>query len=348
MKQAILNLREKVRNLSHKIGNTRFMLAAKKVIFYIPNYLTERIPFRSRKVLWGVVFILPLMIGFVYFFMFPFFTSLYYSFSNVKIEPGQGVVSSWVGLKNYQYVFTEAATIDGSFNEILVSAILDIVFDIPVILIFSLLIAVVLNSKFKGRAFVRAVFFMPVIFNSQAIDLAMTSATALSEAMSGVTKDLFSNMFNFQDYLLNANIPVAGVTFLGNAAEKIYTIVSYSGVQILIFLSAIQSVPKHLYEAAKMEGATQYEMFWKITFPMVSPMMLTAAVYTVVDSFLTSPLVKVIAEYNNPKPQVSPKLGQLTNYGINAAMSWVFCLVSVIIIGLVLITLSKAVFYYDE
>jgi ABC-type sugar transport system permease subunit len=348
MKQQIIKLRKSISDFGQKIVNSRFMLSVKKVLAYIPNYLAEHIPFRRRKILWGAAFILPLLIGFVYFFIFPFITSLIYSFSNVVIQPGEGVVSTWVGLNNYKYVFTEAATIDGSFNEILVQAIIDIVFDIPVILIFSLLIAVVLNSKFKGRAFVRAVFFMPVIFNSQAIDLAMTSASALTEFMAGVTTDLFSNMFNFQDYLLQANIPIAGVTFLGNAAKKIYTIVSYSGVQILIFLSAIQSVPKHLYEAAKMEGATQYEMFWKITFPMVSPMMLTAAVYTVVDSFLTSPLVKVISTYNNPKPQVSPTLGTLTNYGINAAMSWVFCLVSVVIIGLVLITLSKAVFYYDE
>ena len=147
--------------------------------------------------------------------------------------------------------------------------------------------------------------------------------------------------------MLNANIH-CGVTFLGNASAKIYNIISYSGVQILIFLAAIQSVPKHLYEAAKIEGATQYEMFWKITFPMVSPMMLTAAVYTVVDSFLTSPLVTFIAAYNTPRKIDSKILGKLTEYGVNAAMSWVFCIVGMVIISIVLVLLSKAVFYYDE
>jgi ABC-type sugar transport system permease subunit len=166
--------------------------------------------------------------------------------------------------------------------------------------------------------------------------------------MESVNTDIFSNMFSFQDYLLNANIPVFGVTFLGNAVNKIYEIISFSGVQILIFLSAIQSVPKHLYEAAKIEGATQYEMFWKITFPMVSPMMLTAAVYTVVDSFLTSPLVKFINVYNKPGSESSELLGKLSYYGINAAMSWIFCLISVVIISLTLLILSKAVFYYDD
>lgn len=338
-----------IRKYWDKLWNLSFMRKVKEVLQIIPNWLADNIPYKKRKLIWGVVFILPLMIGFVYFFFIPFINSLVYSFSYVNNEAEGGkLLSYFIGLKNYQYIFTEAANTDGTFTEIMVEAVLDIIFDIPVILIFSLIVAVVLNSKFKGRAFVRAVFFMPVIFNSQAINLAMTSATALSNFMDSVNNDIFSNMFNFKDFLLNANIPAFGVTFLGNAVSKIYEIISYSGVQILIFLSAIQSVPKHLYEAAKMEGATQYEMFWKITFPMVSPMMLTAAVYTVVDSFLTSPLIDIINSYNSAGFQESKILGKISNYGINAAMSWIFCLIGIAIIGLTLLILSKAVFYYDE
>lgn len=326
--------------------NTKPMKKVRYILGYIPNWLADHIPYRKRKIIWGVVFIVPLIIGFIYFFLAPFIVSMIYSFSDVK---NKGVFNiTWSGLKNYKYVFTEAGNSDGSFTELLVDAVLDIVFDVPVILIFSLIMAVVLNSKFKGRAFVRAVFFMPVIFNSQAIDMAMTSATAITQTMDQIQQDIFSTMFSFQDYLLNANMPTFLVTFLGDATSKIYEIISYSGVQILIFLSALQSVPKHLYEAAKIEGATQYEMFWKITFPMVSPMMLTAAVYTIVDSFLTSPLVDIISDYNDPKSVTSEILGTVTNYGIHSAMSWVFCLLSVLMIAITLGILSKAVFYYDE
>ncbi len=335
-----------LRQFFSKLGETKFFQAVSRVLGYVPNYLARVIPYRQRKKIWGVVFVLPLLVGLIYFFIIPLIVSVNYSFNNVEIK--SGIQLQFVGFKNYIYAFTEAATTAGSFSEILVQAIIDIVSDIPVILIFSLLIAVVLNSKFKGRAFVRAIFFMPVIFNSQAIDLAMTSATALQQTIQATTNDLFAQMFSFEDFLLNANIPVGGVTFLGNASAKIYDIISYSGVQILIFLSAIQSVPKHLYEAAKIEGATQYEMFWKITFPMVSPMMLTAAVYTVVDSFLTSPLVTFIAAYNTTDKIDSATLGSLTDFGVNAAMSWVFCIVSMVIVALVLWLLSKAVFYYDE
>ncbi|MDD3191547.1 MAG: sugar ABC transporter permease [Bacilli bacterium] len=346
MKEFFSNLRNKINAFFYRVGQSKFMIKVKSVLGYIPEKIADNISFRTRKKIWGLVFILPLLIGFVYFFAIPFVRSVQFGFSNVYND--NGIKADWVGLSNYIYAFTEAATTAGSFTEILVQAVIDIVSDIPVILIFSLLVAVVLNSKFKGRAFVRAIFFMPVIFNSQAIDLAMTSATALQAAMEAVTNDLFSQMFSFEDFLLNANIPIGGVTFLSNASAKIYDIISYSGVQILIFLSAIQSVPKHLYEAAKIEGATQYEMFWKITFPMVSPMMLTAAVYTIVDSFLTSPLVNFISAYSMPDTIDTENLGVLTNYGVNAAMSWIFCLISIIIIGITLGVLSKAVFYYDE
>lgn len=282
------NIASKIRKVYHKILDSKVVRAIKNVLSYIPRFLADHIPYRSRKLIWGIVFLLPLVIGFVYFFLIPFISSIIYSFSYVENVPGQGIVTRPVGFANYIYAIKEAANIDGSFSEHLVSALIDITTDIPVILIFSLLIAVVLNSKFKGRAIARAIFFMPVIFNSQAIDIALGSeGEALDLVLQNSTADLFESMFNFETFLLNANIPVWLVSFLGNASAKIYDIVTYSGVQILIFLAALQSVPKHLYEAAQMEGATKYEMFWKITFPMVSPMMLPAAVYTVVDSFMT-------------------------------------------------------------
>ena len=158
---------------------------------------------------------------------------------------------------------------------------------------------------------------------------------------------------------MEAKLPVVLVSFLGNASNKIYDIISYSGIQILIFLSAIQSVPRHLYEAAKMEGATQYEMFWKITFPMVSPMLLAAAVYTVVDSFLRSPILKILDAYSGPgKSSINDTtLGigvvvdntyKLTDYGINSAMSVVFTLLIAVVMAIILGILSKVVFYYDD
>lgn len=324
----------------------------RNVVKKISTAISMRLKYDKRQAIWGIVFILPLLVGFVYFFFIPFCTTIIYSLSNVKnmgtnSETNEfiGVITEWVGFDNYKYIWNEHAT----FKETMLSSFGDTLLNVPLIIIFSLIVAVVLNSEFRGRAFVRAVFFMPVIFNSQAIDVAMKTGTLISETMDEANQDVFSTMFNFSDFLTNANLPTTAVNFLASASESIFDIISYSGVQILVFLSAIQSVPKHLYEAAKIEGATQYEIFWKITFPMVSPQMLTAGVYTVVDSFLRSEILTTINRFQTAgNVTFAGGLGNLTNYGVHAAMSLLFCLSSVLVIAIVVFVISKVVFYYDE
>ena len=366
-----------------KFFNTKPMRAIGKVLLFLPRKLDERLNNQQRKSMWGIIFIIPLVVGFVYFFIIPFVLAIVYSFSYVdKFTNVPGLTTIFVGWNNYIYVFKDSTVaidyVAYTFPELLVKALIEIITDLPVILIFSLIMAVVLNSKFTGRTLVRAIFFMPVIFNSQAVDLAIESRTAMSAIISQNTTKIFENMFSFKDFLMNANIPVVFVTFLGNASSKIYDIISYSGIQILIFLSAIQSVPRHLYEAAKMEGATQYEMFWKITFPMVSPMLLTTAVYTIVDSYTRSSFIKAITKFSDSKKSTTysapgltgsaydkyiqylssstdkdklpegNSLAQLSNYGIGAALSIMYSIMVILIIAIGLGILSKAVFYYDN
>ena len=342
-------IRQAISNGWRSLKDTKPMRTVSQGVSYIPNKMADLLPHRTRKIIWGVVFLLPLVIGLIYFFLAPLFISLQYSFSFVENINGVGVQTTNIGWKNFIFVFTEASTTTDTFSELLVLTVIDIVSDVPIILIFSLLIAVVLNSKFKGRALVRAIFFMPVIFNSQAIDIIMVHSSQIDATIAETTNQLFAQMFNFQDFLANANLPIGFVSFLGGASDKIYEIISYSGVQILIFLSAIQSVPKHLYEAAQMEGATKYEMFWKITWPMVSPMMLPVVVYTVVDSFLTSPLLGIIRTYSiSTGKTTSAALGTISDYGIGAAMSWIFAIVGLIVVSIFGFIISRMVFYYDE
>lgn len=334
------------------LGKTKAMQTTGNVISYLPRKLTKNLRYKQRQAAWGIVFIIPLLIGFIYFFLIPFITTIVYSFSYVQTLSSNsvtgkfvGITTEWIGFDNYRYVWSQHAT----FKQDLITSFTTTILNVPLILIFSLIIAVVLNSKFKGRAFVRAIFFMPVIFNSQAVDVAMSTGETLATAVEDATAELFASMFNFQDFLVNANIPMFAVNFLGTATNQIYDIISYSGVQILIFLSGIQSVPKHLYEAAKIEGATQYEIFWKITFPMVSPLMLTAGVYTVVDSLLRSSVIETINRFsNNNFVKLTNGFGSVSYYGIHAAMSWLFAISSILIISIVLIFISRMVFYYDE
>ena len=326
----------------------KFAKISKKVKGYFNTHFT----YRRRQALWGIVFIIPLIIGFIYFFLLPFITTIVFSFSNIyRTTPNQytsnvyGAVTEWVGFDNYRFVWSVHST----FKETLWSVFKSTLVNTLMILVFSLIIAVVLNSKFRGRAFVRAVFFMPVIFNSQAVDAATSIGATVTDAMERSGQDIFTTMFNFSDFLTAANVPATAVNFLTNAAKNIFDVISYSGVQILIFLSGIQSVSKQLYEAAKIEGATQYEIFWKITFPMVSPLMLTAGVYTVVDSFLRSDLLKLMSSYaTGGDVSFSLGLGALTKDGIYSAMSILFILVSLAVLAIVLLALRRLVFYYDD
>lgn len=351
---------DKIKEGWQKLCETK---AAQKVFYvlgYIPNKISSKMKNSTRKAVWGFIFVIPLIIGFVYFFLIPFIYTVIYSLSWVE-NTGNIIV---LGFDNYIYAFKQITfTYNWEsylFTEWIVFVMMQMITDIPIILIFSMIMAVILNSEFKGRAAARAIFFIPVIFNSQAIDTAVSAYSALANTTSGATDDLFSQMFNFKDFLTEAKLPPFLVTFLGNASTKIYDIISYSGIQILIFLSAIQSVPRHLYEAAKMEGATQYEMFWKITFPMVTPMLLAAAVYTVVDSFLRSPMLSMLEKYSGPgkRDNLDEALGighlaedgimKLTDYGINSAIAIIFTACIGLLMLVVLGILSKVVFYYDE
>jgi ABC-type sugar transport system permease subunit len=337
--------------------NLKFIKPVVNVVAYPFRKLIEKTTYRQRKALWGVVFIIPLVIGFIFFFVLPFFTTIFYSFSwigqlgvNDYTKDSVGYTTSFVGFDNYRYLWSGYSTSLGTFPSILSSTAWSIILNIPLVMIFSLIIAVVLNTKFFGRAFIRAVFFMPVIFNSQAVDQAMTQALTLSGAIEGAGETAFTNIFNFSNFLLNVNLPGNIVTFLTTTSDQIYNVLTYSGVQILIFLAAIQSVPKHLYEAAKIEGATQYEIFWKITFPMVSPMMMPVCIFTVIDSLMRSALLTNLKAFELPGIRITmySPLGELSTLGIHAAMSLLFCLITIVIILLAIGLISLMVFYYDE
>ncbi len=349
----ILNkISHKREELREKNKDSKFFNGVKKVFGFVPNYLANNISYRKKQALWGFVFVLPLMIGFIYFFLFPFINTIIYSFCNVYNASANkyngkiyGSVTEFVGFDNYKYIWNVHAT----FKDTLVDVFFNTLLQVVLILIFSLIIAVVLNSKFKCRAFVRAVFFMPVIFNSQAVDIAVSKGSSMSTIMDESGQDVFSTVFDFSEFLISANVPKTAVDFLTKTCDSIFDVISYSGVQILIFLSGIQSVSKSLYEAAKIEGATQYEIFWKITFPMVSPLMLTAGIYTVVDSFLRSDLLKLMSKYGSSGDVAyTLGLGGLTNDGIYAAMSILFCLVSLAVVAIVTLVLRKVVFYQND
>uniref|UniRef100_A9U874 Predicted protein n=1 Tax=Physcomitrium patens TaxID=3218 RepID=A9U874_PHYPA len=191
------------------------------------------------------------------------------------------------------------------------------VINVPLIVIFSLFLAVLLNQRFVGRAIARSIFFLPVILASGVIANLETSSLvqAINEqnaggAVSGLGTSELTRI------MVNSGVSDNIVAYLTSAVDRIYQIVSQSGVQILIFLAGIQSVSPQLYEASKIEGATGYEAFWKITLPMVSPLILVNVIYTVIDSFSRSEMTTLIRETGFTN----------FNFGLSSAMAWIYFL----------------------
>lgn len=292
----------------------------------------RKITYDQQKLIWAIIFLLPWIIGFLFLFLIPMINSFRYSFFHVEASPDGGFITTWVGFRNYYNALRVEAIGNTIFQVEVIDTITEVAINIPVILIFSLFIATVLNQEFRGRAIARAIFFLPVILNSAAVTAALATGQAVSNALSD--EGAFSVVFALNDYLLRAGLGPNFVNFIGELIGRIYSILSYSGVPILLFLAGIQSIPKHLYEAAEIEGATSYEMFWLITLPNIKVHFLTVSIFILIDHFMTSP----IAEYIDMLKQ--------TQWGLKAAMSWLYVLVILSILAVLLIV-SK-VFKWGE
>jgi ABC-type sugar transport system permease subunit len=293
------------------------------------------IPYDVQHMIWGIAFCLPWFLGFIFFFLIPLSQSVWWSFNDVSPAKG-GLNITFAGLGNYIALFSNY--VDESslvFTETLFSSLGQLVLNLLIVVIFSLLIAIFLNTKFKGNGFVKAIFFIPVIFNTTAVTIAMEGL--LGGRLDSSMSENFALAREFTMLLRKMSLPVSFTDFLIAAVDQIFAIVNMSGVQILIFLAAIQSVPRHLYEAAKIEGATRYEMFWKITFPMVTPIFLTVVVYTVVQSFANSDMIRFM---QNAEKQMK--------YGLASTIAVIFFVLNFILIGLIFLLLKSKVFYYDE
>ena len=254
-------------------------------------------------------------------------------------KQGGGFNFDFVLFGNYRNLFLSETLGGSTVLEVLTNSILDIVIDLPIILLFSIFIAVLLNTKFKGHQLVKAIFFIPVVYNM----------TVVNNTLSGTFGQLFESSLSegfqlgqtFSNFLMDIGIGGGLIEFLMSAVDRIFLIVNKSGIQIIVFIAALQSIPVHLYESAKVEGATKYEMFWKVTIPMISPMIMTALVYTLVDSFGSSDIMNFLT-VNSQGTTMATNMP-----GMYSAISIVYFLANIIIIAFAFLLLRKSVFYYE-
>lgn len=277
----------------------------------------------KRRAKMGWFFIMPWLIGVVLFFLQALVQVVRYAFTNLTFnaETGMELIPLDGLFDNFIFAFRE----DANFPQRLSQSLTSMLYQIPVILIFSLFIAIVLNQKFRGRGFMRAVFFLPVIITSGVI------GTVINSSMSNVTlgSDSSTAMFDaslLTESLISFGLPDQVVNVLGSAVSNVADLVWKSGVQILIFLMGILSIPESHYDVAKVEGADGWETFCKVVFPAVSPYIILNFVYTMIDIFVS---------YDNTVMRWIISLMEGTKYSYAAAMALSYFVIVVLIIGVI-------------
>lgn len=278
---------------------------------------------RSR---WGFMFITPWIIGICLFFAVPLLQSIWYSFCNVKME-ADGLQTSFAGLSQYNKILNA----DPDYTKMLKTAVSSIAYKLPLIIIISLIFALLLNQKFKGRLFFRALYFLPVIIATGAV-IEIIFMTTSSGVSTGGPESISDSLFSVSDIMnfLNLSNEIAG--YVKVAINSIFDLVWSCGIQIILFISGLQTIPATVYEACKVEGATKWEQFWFITFPMLGRVTLLVIIFTMVELFTDS--------RNTLMSNISAKM-IAGNYDATSAMLWFYFLIVGGIIGILVLAYTK-------
>ncbi len=292
---------------------------------------------QKRKAIAGYLFISPFIIGFLLFLFKPLFESLYMSFCEVTL--GAGVVDmKWVGIKNYY----DAFRIDPDYLVNLTDVLPQMILYSIGIIVFSFFVSLLLNQDFKARGLVRAVFFLPVIMSSGVI-LGLEENNSLMAQIADTVEAAAANVSItavLEEVLETAGVGTRAYNWVFEIIDNIYDIATASGIQIIIFISGLQSISSSMYEAAYIEGCTKWESLWKITFPMVSSIFLVNWIYTVVDFSMRSD--------NDVMSKIDKVMVTELRYGPASAMAWCYFLIITLFIAITSFLLSKAVYYNDE
>lgn len=284
----------------------------------------------ARRAKTGFYFILPWFIGIVLFFLSPLIQSVLFSFADVKLGDAGGLVFDFHGIENYSYIFTK----DGDFTKNLRDDITSFTYSMPIIVILSLFFACLLNQRFKGRLFARALFFLPVIIASGVV-MQMINSSGYGEPVNmtlGSTNSYMGNMIDFSAVLGKMGFSDSIVEFFSVYISKIFTLIWSIGVQTILFISGLQTIPAQLYEVSKVEGASKWEEFWFITVPSLKNIIFLVIIYTMVELCLAEDNSVITQAYNLMQVQV---------YGRSSAMLWIYFAAAFAFSGVILLLYNR-------
>ena len=303
--------------------------------------MKKKVGLMGRRAVYGYLFILPFILGFVFFMIKPLGQSLHMAMSEVVIS-NQGFQLNWNNFDN----FKKALLVDAEFNRMLVEVIGQMVLRSLATIVFSFFVALLLNQKFKGRTLARSIFFLAVILSSGVLVGLESSNSLMAQLKDMIEESGNANSITevLEQILVSDASGVNGISSKAFKAvfeiiDSIYDVAMASGIQIIIFLSGLQNISPSMYEAAQMEGCTAWESLWKITVPMVSPLMLVCWIYTIVDFFMKSD--------NKIMDKINTQMTEMLNYGFSSAMAWIYFIVCMALIGLSSLLISKVVYNYD-
>lgn len=293
----------------------------------------RRISNKNMRKINGIICMLPWLIGFILFFVKPLASTIKYSFSEVGVADTGGMDLKFVGIRNYINLFSvEVSSQSSQFLRVFIDENVSIFINTPVIVVFSLFCAILINIKFKGQGIARVVFFLPIVLGLKVVvDLIMI--TTGGDVADTVVSSTFDNGILLDFLRTYTFLPKQVTFFISDLANNIFTLLSQTGVQTLIFLAGLQSINKSLYEVAKIEGANSYEVFWKITLPLLSNISLFALIYTFVDMFLKSSISTEIYNFAFNK----------NNIGVGSALSMVYLFNVLIDLLLLMLVLNRMV-----
>lgn len=288
------------------------------------------LPYTKKKQWYGFLFVLPWVIGFILFFAGPLITSFKYSFYNMELTP-DGLKGSFAGWDNFQYAIFR----DPQFIREAVNSFVNMFYSVPLILIYSLFVAVLLKNKFRGRGLMRAISFLPVIIASGVL-MQILKEDVFSQGLRGGAESvyLFSGA-GMNGILTELGIGPQLIEVFNNVIARIFDLTWRSGVQVLLFLAGLHAISGDLYEASAVEGARAWEQFWKITLPMLAPIMLLNVVYTIIDTFTDYGNGVILMIYNTAFSQV--------RFGYSSALAWLYLLGIALFLGALYALIKKRI-----
>lgn len=276
----------------------------------------------ALKSRYGWICISPWIVGLVLFFGLPIIQSVIYTFSDVKLATG-GLQTEFVGLENYKYIFAQNA----DYLDYIAAAVIQFLYSFPVILIISIILAIMLNQKFKGRIFFRALYFLPVIIASGAVLSVVLSSVSDGVANIETDESVAMAMFDVDEIVTSLGLPSKIGEYFVTIIDGIMNMIWNCGIQTVLFISGMQTIPPLLYEVSKVEGATKWEEFWFITLPMLSRVIVLVGVFT---------MVELMTAQNNSVMRQAYVFMRTQNYGEGSAMLWSYFSVIGVIMAVIL------------